>query len=158
MTRDLVTGLVCLITSLVLLALTIGLPGPSLLVPVGPGFYPRIILGISTFFSAMLVGQALIARRRGGVQAERSEERPNYTLVFITFVVFGLYVGALPYVGYRIATFAFVLGLYAVLEPPRGTRGWAIALGFALVTTLVTFHLFQDYLQVLMPRGRWTDF
>lgn len=158
MTRDLVTGLVCLITSLVLLALTIGLPGPSLLVPVGPGFYPRIILGISTFFSVLLVGQALIERRRGVSQAERTEERPNYTLVFITFAVFGLYVGVLPYIGYRLSTFAFVLGLYAVLEPPRGTRAWAIAVGFALITTFVTYHLFQDYLQVLMPRGRWTDF
>jgi hypothetical protein len=78
--------------------------------------------------------------------------------VLVTFAVFGLYVGILPYVGYRLATFAFVLGLHAVIEPPRTRRAWIIATVFALVTTLVTFHLFQDYLLVLLPHGRWTDF
>jgi len=28
----------------------------------------------------------------------------------------------------------------------------------ALVTTLVAYYLFNHYLLVLLPRGRWTDF
>ena len=28
----------------------------------------------------------------------------------------------------------------------------------AFVTTLVTYYLFDGYLQVLLPRGRWTGF
>ena len=39
--RDGVAGLACLAGSLWLLALTRGLPQPAL-VPVGPGFYPRM--------------------------------------------------------------------------------------------------------------------
>ena len=57
MSRDLITGLVCLAGSLVLLALTYNLPGPSLLVPIGPGVYPRIVLGITALLAAALVVQ-----------------------------------------------------------------------------------------------------
>jgi hypothetical protein len=69
------------------------------------------------------------------------------------FVVFGLYVGALPWLGYRISTF-----LQCVLEPPRAMRGWIAVLATALITTVVTHILFERYLSVLLPRGRWTDF
>lgn len=165
MSRDGITGLVCLAASLVLLALTYGLPGPSLLVPIGPGFYPRIILGIAAVFSLMLLVQELIAHRRARVSGSAgsaprapAESRPNYVLVLLTFAVFGVYVGVLPYVGYRISTFAFVLGLQALLDPPKNARRWGFVFVLSLATTLVTFYLFQNYLQVLLPHGRWTDF
>ena len=44
-------GLAILIASLVLFGLTLGLKD-SPLVPVGPGFYPRIVLGITAALSA----------------------------------------------------------------------------------------------------------
>ena len=157
MSRDATTGLVCLTASLLLLALTYGLPGPSLLVPVGPGFYPRIILGISAGFSLLLLIQALRAEPSTS-ERRRTESRPNYGLVFLTFAVFGVYVGVLPYIGYRLSTFAFVLSLHALIEMPKTRRAWIISFAFALITTVITFYLFQDYLQVLLPRGRWTAF
>ena len=162
MTRDLITGLVCLVTSLVLLGLTLGLPGPSLLVPIGPGFYPRIILGITAVLSALLIGQALLARRRAAQAAAASrssaDARPNYALVLASFGVFGVYVALLPPLGYRIATFAFLLALQPLLEPPRNAKGWVTVLVVAAVTSFATFYVFQDYLSVLLPRGRWTNF
>ena len=160
MTRDLITGLVCLATSLLFFALTLGLPGPSLLVPVGPGYYPRIVLGITAFLSAILVVQALLARRRTlpTQKAAATQTTPNYAMVLATFAVFGVYVALLPLLGYRIATFVFMLTLQPLLERPRGVTGWAIALAIAAVTSFATFHVFQDYLSVLLPRGRWTSF
>jgi putative tricarboxylic transport membrane protein len=182
MTRDLATGLVCLATSLILLALTLGLPGPSLLVPIGPGFYPRIILGITALLSAVLVVQALLARRseprshggattpvsaaqtdriddrRGQVAAGGSDARPNYGLVARSFAVFGVYVALLPLLGFRLATLAFVIALQWLLGRPRTTRAWLTAFVIGLVTAFGVFHLFQDYLSVLLPRGRWTGF
>jgi putative tricarboxylic transport membrane protein len=159
MSRDLITGLVCLAGSLVLLALTHNLPGPSLLVPIGPGFYPRIVLGITALLAAALVVQAWLARRRTPSAGSTGESRnPNYTLVLTSFAVFGIYVALLPLLGFRLATFAFVLALQPLLEPPRNAKGWAIAFAVALITAVATFHLFQDYLSVLLPRGRWTGF
>jgi hypothetical protein len=157
-TRDLITGLVCLITSVVLFALTLGLPGPSLLVPIGPGFYPRVILGISGALSAALIVQALLARKRVKAAPEKKESDPNYRLVLASFAVFGIYVALLPFLGYRIATFAFVLACQPMLEAPRSAKGWMVAVIIAGVTSFVTFYVFQDYLSVLLPRGSWTGF
>lgn len=162
MGRDGIAGLTCLAVSLALLAATRGLPEASLLVPVGPGFYPRIILSITAVISALLVATDFFARRRAAVAASSAvpatEKGANYTLVILTFVIFGLYVGLLPYVGFRIATFCFVAALQATLEPPRGLHGWVTVGVTALITALVSYFVFERYLSVLLPRGRWTDF
>jgi putative tricarboxylic transport membrane protein len=157
--RDLIAGLVCLATSLVLLALTYNLPGPSLLVPIGPGFYPRIVLGITAVLSAALVVQSLLARRGAALpKTAGAPEYINYRLVLATFAIFGLYVGFLPYLGYRVATFLFVGALQAILEPPAGARSWGRVLIVAVATAAATYYTFEGYLSVLLPRGLWTDF
>ena len=182
MARDLTTGLACLAASLILFALTLDLPGPSLLVPIGPGFYPRIILGITAVLSAVLAVQALFAYRRAkvkiglrakppmsdadadkagtgvGVTSPKSDTDPNYGLVGWSFAVFGVYVALLPLLGFRIATLVFVLALEWLLGRPRTPKAWVIACVIAVVTAFATFHLFQDYLSVLLPRGRWTGY
>jgi putative tricarboxylic transport membrane protein len=146
MGRDGIAGLACLVTSLGLFAATIGLPEASLLVPVGPGFYPRIVLGITDFMA-----RADRSPRADGASA-------NYRLVLLTFAIIGAYIALLPHLGFRIATFAFVLVLQVALEPPRGRNGWLRVAIVALLTTLVTYLMFERYLSVLLPRGRWTDF
>jgi hypothetical protein len=151
LSRDGVAGLVCLGGSLWFLALTRGLPHPAL-VPIGPAFYPRILLTITALLSAALVVSDLV-RRRGA--ARRPPVR--YGLVLVTFAIFGVYVALLPALGYRVATFLFVGGLQAALERPRGARWWRI-LAVALVTTVVTYYAFEGYLSVLLPRGRLTAF
>jgi putative tricarboxylic transport membrane protein len=149
--KDGVAGLVCLGGSLWLLAATRGLPHPAL-VPVGPAFYPRILLTVMALLSAALVVSDLVRRRAAA--------RPlpvRYGFVLVTFFLAGAYVALLPYLGYRISTFLFVGGLEAVLERPRGRR-WAFVLAVALGTTLATYYVFEGYLSVLLPRGRLTGF
>lgn len=152
LSKDGWTGLAVLAASLVLFGLTLDLK-PSPLVPIGPGFYPRIVLGITAVLALSLVVFDFWAPKAAG-----KAEALNYRLVLIVFVVFGLYVGALPYLGFRIATAIFVAALQAVLEPPKGARGWILVGVTALVTTMVCYVLFERYLQVFLPRGRWTDF
>jgi len=159
LSREGIAGLVCLVGSLALLAATWGLPGPTLLVPVGPGFYPRIILGITAALSlALIVADYAAQRRRAPVPARSGEARANYGLVVACFAAFGLYVAALPWIGFRISTFIFVAALQAVLAPPLDRKAWIVVSITALVTTLVAYYLFNHYLLVLLPRGRWTDF
>jgi hypothetical protein len=145
-------GLATLVASLVLFTLTLDLK-PNPLVPIGPGFYPRIVLGISAALAAALVVFDLVSEKRTGPAAGA-----NYRLVVLVFVVFGLYVGLMPGLGFRISTFLFVAALQSLLETPKGAKGWAVVLATALITTLVTHTLFERYLSVLLPRGRWTDF
>lgn len=155
--RDGIVGLICLAASLVLLALTRGLPGASLLVPVGPGFYPRIVLGITAVFSVLLVFNDYMSRRRSSSLAASPPAAANHGLVLLTFTVVGIYVAALPFFGYRIATFVFVIALQALLEPPHSGRRWLLVLTVALATAATTYIAFEHYLSVLLPRGRWTD-
>ena len=152
LSKDGWTGLAVLAASLFLFGLTLELKA-SALVPIGPGFYPRIVLGITAVLAASLVAFDLWKP-----PAASAKEALHYRLVLAVFVIFGLYVGALPYLGFRISTLLFMAALQSALEPPRGVRGWIVVAATALVTTVACYVVFERYLQVLLPRGRWTDF
>src|SRR6185437_2566550 len=123
--RDGIAGLVCLALSLGLFALTFGLP-PAVMVPVGPAFYPRVVILIFGLLSAILIALDVRAmqRRRASAAAApagatSAAPPPNYPLVLATFIEFGLYIVLMPLVGFRISTFLFVLALEVTLEWPR---------------------------------------
>jgi len=126
-------------------------------VPIGPGFYPRVVLGITALFGALLLVAEVLARR-GRPPAPAAREKLNYALVAISFTVFGLYVVSLPTLGFRIATVAYVAAANATLDPPHGVRGWARVAATALLTAFITHLIFERYLTVLLPRGAWTGF
>jgi hypothetical protein len=45
------------------------------------------------------------------------------------------------------------------LQPPHGARRrWMVVFAVALLGTVVIYLAFESYLQVLLPRGRWTGF
>ena len=151
LSKDGWTGLAVLAASLILFGLTLGLRDNPL-VPIGPGFYPRIVLGISALLALTLVVVSFLTDKRDPPTGA------NYGLVVAVFAIFFAYVGALPYLGFRIATFLFVPALQLSLEFPKTRKDWAIVAATALITTVVSYVLFERYLQVLLPRGRWTDF
>ena len=152
LSRDGIAGLICLAGSLFLLWVSRGLPQPAL-VPIGPAFYPRILFGVTAALSLALIASDLW--RRG----QRPAAAPvSYRLVVLTFAVFTVYVYLLPLLGYRLATLLFVGGLQAALDPPRTTRAWALVVIMAVASTVVTYYVFEVYLNVLLPRGRLTGF
>jgi len=159
MTRDGVAGLICLALSIAMLVLTRGLPQSSF-VPIGPDFYPRIVLTIMAVLSATLVGFDLWhARARtapAAAGAEAAPEKRNYRLVGIAFAAFAGYVVVLSFLGYRIATFIFMVALQWVLDRPQTKRRWVVLLISAIATTAITYVVFDEYLSVLLPRGSWT--
>ena len=156
LSRDGFGGLVTLAGSLVLFALTLDLKDNPL-VPIGPGFYPRIVLGISAVLGlALFVSDFLDQRKRTQAPPPTKGPALNYTLVAINFAIFGLYVIALPYAGFRIATFAYVAAANALLSPPKTAGHWVRVVVLALATAFLTHLLFESYLSVLLPRGRWT--
>jgi hypothetical protein len=150
--RDAWAGLVVLAASLVLFVLTLGLK-PSPLVPVGPGFYPRLVLGLTALFALGVVATDVL-----GKASPRPLPPANYAAVVLHFAVFGLYVVALPGLGFRIATFLYVAVANGLMAPPRRPADWARVGLLALVTAAATYYVFEHYLSVLLPRGRWTDF
>ena len=155
MSRDGYAGLAVCAASLVLFALTLDLKD-SPLVPVGPGFYPRIVLAITALLSLGFVVSDVLHRKR--THRERPKQKLDYLLVALSFGAFALYCVALPALGFRIATFAYVLASNALLAPPRSMKGWAGAVILGLATAFLTWLIFERYLSVLLPRGRWTGF
>lgn len=153
-TRDMVAGLLGLVLGAGLFTLTWGLP-KSPFVPIGPDFYPRIVLGATMLLGAVLVAGDLFGRRR----RPPGEPVPrNYRLVLLTFLAFGLYVLAMPGLGFRIATFLFVAGLQALLDPPNRPGRWITVLAVAVCMSFPVFTIFERWLSILLPRGTWIGF
>ncbi|MCZ7660541.1 MAG: tripartite tricarboxylate transporter TctB family protein [Xanthobacteraceae bacterium] len=151
--RDGIAGLILAGISLVLFVHSLGLPHLPI-VPVGPGFYPRIVLGFLGLASLALVAQDAMAQR---ARAERAAGEPrNHRLVLALFAAFGAYVALMPLAGFRLATFAFVAAVQALLDPPRRAAQWAVLAAVALGTVTATYLVFETYLLVLLPRGTWT--
>jgi putative tricarboxylic transport membrane protein len=158
--RDGIAGLIGLATSLFLLPFSFGLPKLPI-VPIGPGFYPALVLVFMALASLVLVLQDLVAQRRAPatVSDEPAPVQPkrNYGLVLASFVVVAIYIALLPLLGFRIATALFVAAFQLVLERPTTMRQWAIQLAIAVGTAAVTYLVFERYLSVILPRGSWTN-
>ena len=75
-----------------------------------------------------------------------------------SFATFGAYAVALPWLGFRVATFLYVAAAAALLARPRDARSWGKVLVLALLTAAIIYYVFEHYLLVLLPRGRWTGF
>jgi len=116
----------------------------------------QYVIGITAAFAALLVIADLLARGRTAPAPVRATAKPNYALVASGFAVFGVYVAALPYVGFRLATALYVAATAAVLARPRDAKGWAKVLVLAVITAAATYFVFERYLSVLLPRGKWT--
>ncbi|MFL6816618.1 MAG: tripartite tricarboxylate transporter TctB family protein [Bradyrhizobium sp.] len=157
MGRDGIAGLVLLAISLVLLVQSFQLPSLPI-VPVGPGFYPAIVLSFMAAASALLVLQDLAKGRALSAVGADEAPRRNYRLVVIAFAIVGAYVALLPLLGFRVATVLFVAVLQAALGQPRTARQWAVLAAIAVGTTAVSYFIFERYLLVLLPRGAWTGF
>jgi putative tricarboxylic transport membrane protein len=155
--RDGIAGLILLAISLVLLVKSFQLPSLPI-VPVGPGFYPAIVLSFMAAASALLVLQDLLKRRVPAAAEAGEAPRRNYRLVVIAFAIVGGYVALLPLVGFRVATVLFVGSLQAALGRPRTARQWMVLAAIALGTAAVSYFVFERYLLVLLPRGAWTGF
>jgi len=153
LSKDGWSGLAILAASLVLFGLTLGLKDNPL-VPIGPGYYPRIVLAITAALALAVFVLDLLDKEK---QTAKSEKL-NYGMVLSMFAVFGVYCGALPFLGFRISTLLYMAATNALLDLPKNRTGWFRVAAVAIVTTVIVYYVFERYLTVLLPRGRWTDF
>jgi hypothetical protein len=152
--RDGIAGLVLLAISLALLVQSYSLPSVPL-VPIGPGFYPRIVLVFLAVCSAALIAQDIRARRRGDAKIAAASWR-LHPLVLACFGVVAAYCYLLPLLGFRLATPLFVAAMQWTIEKPRGAKAWTWLAGVALAASAVSYLVFETYLLVLLPRGSLT--
>lgn len=150
MRRDAVVGGLLTLLSVFLLWQTREIPHPPL-IPIGPAFYPRVILSIFLLLSLGLLVSGLRSPRAARTWEWRASFL-RYRVILGSFFLFGLYVLALPVLGYLLSTALFVAAMQWLLGR-RGLRGLPGTLAVAVGTSLGTYVIFQIYLHVLLPRG-----
>ena len=142
------------------------------LVAIGPDFYPQILVGLLAILAVCLLIASILDARRAERSSGRQEAAEhdsqaapaeavstgNRVLVVCIFLIFIAYAIALPWVGFRLATFVFLAVMRPALGPVAGMRGWLGVLLFALLGTALAWYVFEQHLSVLLPRGRLTGF
>ena len=123
------------------------------LVPIGPTFYPKLLLGVTALLSLALVAGDLRARRQATTEG-RARGWAAYRPAVVTFGISALYALLLPGIGYLAATTLFVAGLAWGLGAPT-LRRLPGALVLGLLTAAGTHLIFQSYLHVFLPRAGW---
>ena len=120
----------------------------------GASFFPKIVISLLAFLAlCYLVTSVARARKdptEGRNQTLGGRIRDNRK-VLLTFVVFGIYVAALPYLGYLLSSAAFLLASHLLISS-RKTK-MAIVVPAVVVVTLLLFLVFENGLSVFLPRG-----
>jgi putative tricarboxylic transport membrane protein len=113
----------------------------------GPELIPRLWIYLIVVLSGIILWQVF----RGRDKVAPKIERPGL-LVFVTVALIG-YFAAMPYLGYFLSTFLFIVLLLNVLSYPKKVLIYVIAGGWCLVSYLVFYKLF--YIQ--LPLGFFED-
>ena len=130
-----------------------GLVSAPPFVPIGPAFYPRVILILLAGLALWLIAEDLLRKPPSVKKAAKpTGPVPNYRKVLVGFFVFLGYVAGLSLIGYLTATFLFVLGLSWTIGP-RNVRELPKLAAIAGGTALATYLIFEKYLYVFLPRG-----
>ncbi len=113
---------------------------------VGPGFMPQIMavcLGVLSI--------ALIASARKGDAEEASAEAPQSSPFAVVLLLLLIYVGILRLVGFRAATFVFLVSCMTVLsgEVKKLPRFALLSLGLVLII----YYVFHNLMGIFLPRG-----
>ncbi len=124
-----------------------------------PATWPRMIIGIVTFLSAIYLVQSV---RQGPTEKSEKTEWSGFANfvsqwrnVLCVFALFLGYLLILPWVGMLLGGAAFVFSLLMVLGPFSG-RDAVIHLVIALLTVGGMWLLFTHGLGVILPRGELT--
>jgi putative tricarboxylic transport membrane protein len=122
-------------------------------IPIGPSFYPRVVLVLLAGLAVWLIGEDILKKRAPERKAKKPAGAiPNYNRVILGFFVFLGYVASLDLIGYVTSTFLFVLGLSWAIGP-RNLREMPKLAAIAVGTALATYLIFEKYLHVFLPRG-----
>ncbi len=122
----------------------------------GAGAFPQLVFSLLGLLSLLAAVGSLRKLRQGGQLGRIGAEalrwvRTRY-LVLVMFGLFAVYLLAIPYAGFSIATFVFLIVAQLILAP-RTPRNVVVALVIAAVFSFGMNALFADVFNVFLPRG-----
>lgn len=125
--------------------LTLGFPAGKLTRTVGPATMPRVLI----YATAACCLWLMIARFRSPQDQPESDDRRVSRPLFLVLLT-GAYLSAIPYAGYYLGTFLFLLAGMVLLRYRRPVLGGIAAGGFVALSWLAIYKV----LQVPLPVGR----
>jgi putative tricarboxylic transport membrane protein len=143
------------ITGIFLFALGLGVFLKSLTYPLGTlrkpggGLFPLAASVLLTGLAALLTIQAF--RRKEGDEEPRAAffpEKDAPRKILLGFAGLLGYRYLLPVIGFAPSTGVFIFFLSRIL----GKAGWGASIGFAVLTAVAAYYLFQVWLKIPMPR------
>ncbi len=110
------------------------------------GLFPILTALPLGIFSLLLILDAALRKEEPAKAWAKETKWKNLILAFLALVAYALLVDPL---GYVLTTFLFVLLLFRMIEP----QSWAVSVLAALATALVTFVVFNLWLNTQLPEG-----
>jgi putative tricarboxylic transport membrane protein len=158
MGRDAVIALIIVATSILLLFNTMGIPTPPI-VPLGPAFYPRILLALLLIMGMILFvldisKRQLLGEGKGDKKKALKDKEGyiRYKKVIWSFIAFGLYILFIPIIGFYSST-AIVLVILQGILGYREPKQIPLFFMTSMITTVCIYLIFERYLMVVFPKG-----
>lgn len=148
--RDATIGIVVMAFAMAVFVLTRDFPGGTLAEGMGANFMPNLLAGILAILGLMLVAKGLLIGKGADAATAESragQERGLTTPVLMCVFVF-LYLMALKYLGYVLATPIFLFAVVVTLGGGRKLAGIA-----AIGLTAAIWLIFGLVLKVPLPNG-----
>lgn len=124
--------------------------------PMGAGTFPRLVLALLVVFNVIIIAKEFPHLKRtsplshGAVRDWLLQHR----LAFGVLLLFGLLTAAVPVVGFRWASFPFLVACQYLLGA-RSRRALIIAALVALALSFGLDSLFRHVFTISLPRGMW---
>lgn len=149
--RTVLLSLALLAVSAVLWRATGDIPGPTSWQTYGSARFPRILIGALAGLSGLLLVRELLSPGPGNALREIGAWFSTERRIFAGMALFGLYVLAMPRVGFRVATLAYLVASLLLLWRPLDRRRVAVIAVLSVVTTLAVQTVFEAVLAIRLP-------
>ncbi len=112
---------------------------------------PYLITSLIIIISLiMIISESVkIRKEQTDTLEDKSSEQTNYVRVFLAFLAITLWIIALPYIGFNIATILLVASVMVIIG---NCRWWQIAL-LSLILSVPINYLLANVLRVYLPSG-----
>jgi putative tricarboxylic transport membrane protein len=113
------------------------------------GFFPFYLALVFSLISAALIWQSRQTETTERLPRQGATKVPQPVKVATTLLALIVYVFALEWLGYILATSILMLVLFKAVDPLT----WPAAIGGSLSTSLLSYFVFKVWLQVSLPAG-----
>ena len=124
---------------------------------VGSGFWPILVLALASILSAILLFSSLRNGREKGEKESKEPPSPNSlasrkrarNIVILSSLATLIYIFAMQWVGFAIATLLYVLAFIIILGE---RRKWVVIFSPLLVTVFILV-VFSKFISIPFPKG-----